>query len=299
MNSKKAESPASEPVHPFDAIKPEWEVSRKSVKMNDLLVRHDIQPPDEISIPSMSHHLLLINLSHGDNQTTHIEDCKHEGEFAVGEFFLQPVTCSAFYAWKTTDETVLFVLEPTFLHRIAEESECLNADKIELRPIACQKDAKIEHIARCFQEEMQTAGLGGSLYSETLATQLAIHLLRNYCIAQPKFREYKGGLSPSKLQAVIDYIQANLETNMRLDDVARTVNTSTWHFCRMFKQATGVTPFQYVVQQRLELGKQLLRQEETAIVEIALMCGFGSQSAFNKAFKNYTGVTPKTYRQRL
>ena len=299
MTSKKTESPALEPVHPLDIIKPEWELSRKSVKMNDLVVRHDVEPPDEIVIPSMSHHFLLLSLSHGENQTTHIEDCKHEGEFRVGEFFLQPSTHSGFYAWETTDEAVLFALEPTFLHRIAEESECLNADKIELRPIACQKDAKIEHIARCFQEEMQTAGLGGSLYSETLATQLAIHLLRNYCIAQPKFREYKGGLSPRKLQAVIDYIQANLENNIKLDDVAKTVNTSTWHFCRMFKQATDITPFQYVVQQRLELGKRLLRQEETAIAEIALICGFCSQSAFNKAFKKYTGITPKTYRQWL
>ena len=52
MTLKKTESPASEPVHPFDVAKPEWEVSRKSIEMNDLVVRHDIEPPDEIFIPS-------------------------------------------------------------------------------------------------------------------------------------------------------------------------------------------------------------------------------------------------------
>lgn len=299
MTLKKNESSASELVHPFNFTKPEWEVSRKSVQMNDLVVRYDIETPHEVMIPATSHHFLMLQLSHGDNQISHIDDCQHEGEFAVGDFFLQPVTCSGFYSWDTTDEAIMFALEPTFLHRTAEESECFNADRIELRPIACHKDSKIEHIARCFQEEMQSEGIGGRLYSETLATQLVIHLLRNYCTTKPKFQEYKGGLSPSRLQTVIDYIQANLENKIGLDEVAKTVNTSTWHFCRLFKRATGITPFQYVVQQRLELGKRLLRQEETAIVEVALMCGFSSQSAFNKAFKKYTGVTPKTYRQRL
>ena len=146
---------------------------------------------------------------------------------------------------------------------------------------------------------MQTEGLGGRLYSETLAIELAIHLLRNYCTSQPRFQGYTGGLSLKKLQAAIDYVQANLDANIRLDDLAKVTKTSSSHFCRMFKRATGLTSSEYIMQQRIELGKRLLRKEELPIVEVAFMSGFCSQSAFTKVFKKYTGVTPKTYQQRL
>ena len=299
MNQKQTESLGSTSVHPFDFTKPEWEISRKSIKMDSLVVRHDLETPDEVEIHPGTHHFLMLHLSHGEQQVTRIGDCKHEGSFAIGELFLQPANHSGFYSWKTTDEAVMFVLKPDFITHVAEESECLNPDRIELRPIACHRDPKIEHIARCFLEEMQTEGLGGRLYSEALANQLAIHLLRNYCTSQPKFREYKGGLSPKKLQAAIDYVRANLDAEIRLDDLAKVTKTSPSHFCRMFKQATGLTSSQYIVHQRIELGKRLLRKEELPIVEVAFMSGFCSQSAFSKAFKRYTGVTPKNYQRQL
>ena len=299
MNQKPTETQVSKSVHPFDFTKPEWEVSRKSMKMESLVVRHDIETPDEVEIPSGTHHFLLLQLSHGEQQVTRISDCKHEGLFAIGELFLQPANHSGFFSWKTTDEAAMFVLKPDFLTHVAEESECLNPDKIELLPIACHRDPKIEHIARCFIEEMQTEGLGGKLYSETLAVQLVIHLLRNYCTTQPRFRKPTGGLSPKKLQAAIDYVQANLDANIRLDDLAKVTKTSSSHFCPMFKRATGLTFSQYIMQQRIELGKRLLRKEELPIVEVAFMSGFCSQSAFTKMFKKYTGVTPKTYQRRL
>ena len=85
---------------------------------------------------------------------------------------------------------------------------------------------------------------------------------------------------------------------IRLNDLAKITKTSTYHFCRLFKKTTGMTPYQYVMQQRIELGKQLLK-ENSSIAEIALSCGFASQSSFTTAFRKYVGVTPKTYRQKI
>ncbi|KAB8321278.1 helix-turn-helix transcriptional regulator [Tolypothrix campylonemoides VB511288] len=60
----------------------------------------------------------------------------------------------------------------------------------------------------------------------------------------------------------------------------------------------GVTPYQYVLQQRIERAKVLLRHRERAISDIALECGFANQSHFTKHFRQFTGMTPKAYRQR-
>jgi AraC family transcriptional regulator len=58
----------------------------------------------------------------------------------------------------------------------------------------------------------------------------------------------------------------------------------------------GIAPYQYLLQQRIERAKQLLKQTELSIVEIALDCGFSSHSHLSKQFRSFTGVTPKTYR---
>jgi AraC family transcriptional regulator len=94
---------------------------------------------------------------------------------------------------------------------------------------------------------------------------------------------------------VIDYIQAHLNDPLSLASMAAQIDMSRCHFATQFKQATGVTPHQYVSEQRVENAKRLLRSDQLSIAEIALMCGFANQSHLNKVFKKYVGTTPKVY----
>lgn len=287
-------------VHPLEFFKPEWTQSRQSVQMDSLIVQHDIQPPDTVEYSSLTHHMLAMMLTPGTRQVTHIGEQKHEGSFGISEFFLQPVTNPGFYSWDSTDESVTFIIEPDFLTRTAAQTECLNPDKIELNPVALGCDRKIEHIARCFLSEMQSEALGGRLYSETLATQLAIHLLRDYCTFSAQLKQYDKGLSRQQLKAVIRYIDANLEASISLKDLARVSGLNSHHyFCHLFKQSTGVSPYQYVIQQRIEKAKVLLQQHYLPLVEIALSCGFSSQSALSRTFRKCVGTTPRSYRRQL
>ncbi|WP_256478965.1 helix-turn-helix transcriptional regulator [Chroococcidiopsis sp. CCMEE 29] len=83
---------------------------------------------------------------------------------------------------------------------------------------------------------------------------------------------------------------------MKLAHLAKLVGMSQYYFCHLFKRSMGVTPYQYVLQQRIERSKQLLKQNELSIAEIALMCGFKNQSHLTTFFRKLTGITPKVFR---
>lgn len=154
-------------------------------------------------------------------------------------------------------------------------------------------------LATRFDTEMQNEALGGRLYSETLATQFAIHLLRNYCTFPAQLKQYQKGLSRQQLQTISQYIDAHIEYSISLQQLANLCQLSSHYFCHLFKQSTGIAPYQYVLQQRVAKAKQLLKQRDLPMVKVALMCGFSSQSAFSRTFSRCVGTSPRKYRQEL
>ncbi|WP_411813383.1 helix-turn-helix transcriptional regulator [Chlorogloeopsis sp. ULAP02] len=83
-----------------------------------------------------------------------------------------------------------------------------------------------------------------------------------------------------------------------MEAIAQHLNMSVYYFCQLFTQSMGIPPYKYVLQQRVERAKQLLKDGNRAIVDIALECGFANQTHLNKHFRKLTGTTPKVYRQR-
>lgn len=287
--------------HPLTSCKREWCISHRSFHSDDLIVLHDIQPPDEIDVCRETHHTLFCNLIDSPQQVTRIADQEYQGPMKAGELFLMPARHPSFNAWETTNEAIIFLLTPAFLQRTADQTGCLiNPDHIELRPVLIDQDPQIEKIARLFYSEMQTEGFGDRLYSESLANCLAIHLLRNYSTATVKLDTYEGGLSPQRLQQATDFIQAHLDEKITLTSIAQHLNLSVHYFCQLFAQSTGMPPYRYVLRQRIERAKQLLKTKpDSSLGQIALECGFANQSHFTNHFRKLTGITPRGYRQQL
>ncbi len=95
------------------------------------------------------------------------------------------------------------------------------------------------------------------------------------------------------------FITSHQSEELSLKDVARAVNTSAFYFCKMFKQATGLTFTDYLARVRVEKVKNLLLNPHKRVSEAAFEAGFQSLSQFNRVFKKIEGVSPSEFREQL
>ncbi|MBE9138659.1 helix-turn-helix transcriptional regulator [Nodosilinea sp. LEGE 07088] len=285
-------------VHPFEIVPPEWVLSQQSLRAGRLEVRHQIEAPSEISVPALSHHFLSVVLSHGNTrQVTRLGRQHYEGAHAAGNFWLAAAQGdSAHWAWESTDETILFAIDPLSLQDLAQESGWKEPN-LDLKHVLCGNDPIFERLAWQYRAEMQQPGLGGLLYCESLGNLFLLHLLRNYCHQSPKFRKYATGLGDRRLKRVLAYIDEHLEDSIGLQELAAVAELSQCHFCDMFKQFMGVPPYRYVLLQRIERAKRYLRQGKQPIQDIALDCGFADQSHLTRHFRKVVGLTPRAFRE--
>ncbi|MBB5209264.1 AraC family transcriptional regulator [Chiayiivirga flava] len=103
------------------------------------------------------------------------------------------------------------------------------------------------------------------------------------------------GLPPRALQRALAYIDAHLGDTFTLDDLARTVAISRFHFARLFRQSTGFSPMAYLLHARVERACTLLRRQRVGIADAAALLGFFDQSHFTRTFRRITGTTPRAY----
>ncbi len=91
-----------------------------------------------------------------------------------------------------------------------------------------------------------------------------------------------------------DFINDNLTRKINLSDLAAAANMSKFHFVRLFQKKIGITPYDYLLQARIKLSKDMLLKD-SSITDVALELGFTDQSHFTKLFKKFTGITPAEY----
>ena len=201
-----------------------------------------------------------------------------------------------FARWDSYDRFVQIRIKSDFLQQVASETLETKSNGLELLSEFKLRDAHLEAIAMMLLAELKQEQTNNRLYVDSLANVLAVHLLRDHATAKPNVPVYDGGLPQRQLMQVLDYIDAYLHRDIKLADLAALLNMSPFHFSRLFKQSLGVSPYKYLLKQRVERAKQLLKRSDRPITDIAFECGFNSHSHLSKQFRQLTGITPRVYR---
>ena len=118
-------------------------------------------------------------------------------------------------------------------------------------------------------------------------------ILREYGAAVPEQNKRHPRLPREKLVRAVEYIQDQLDTDLTVSGIAQAVYISPYHFAKLFKESTGQSPYQYVVEARVRKAKELLTTSKFTISEVAQHVGFADQSHLTRHFKRVFGLPPK------
>ncbi len=273
------------------------DLSRLSGRWENILIEQLQPAPGEGTCHFNDEHTIFMSLAPRPVPMLHIQGGKtYTGMYGQGDICITPAKTPLFARWDIEDNYLRIRLKTQFIETVASETMETNGDRLELIPQFRMRHPQIEAIAMMLFTELQRSPSGSRLYLDSLTNALAVNLLRQFSVAKPQLPIYEGGLPQSQLMQILDYIDTHIDQDIKLSDLARLLDMSQFHFSRLFKQSIGMSPYQYLIQQRVERAKRLLKQTDQFISDIALDCGFNSHSHLSKQFRQLTGMTPRAYR---
>lgn len=136
---------------------------------------------------------------------------------------------------------------------------------------------------------------GDLIHSEVLLASVILAMLS--CL--DRFSLEITSADSGYMSKAVEFINRNITGEISIDKICEAVNVSKYHFCRKFKECTGMTVMDYILNTRITLAKSLLREKDNTVTAISENCGFSSVSYFCRVFKEETGRTPLGYRKEF
>jgi AraC family transcriptional regulator len=169
--------------------------------------------------------------------------------------------------------------------------------EVELHPSRKFADSRLSALVAAARAEMVAGFPSGRLFLDSVEQAMAVALVEGHAVRHRPVQIYRGGLGPARLRRIKELVHAKMEYDLSLDEMAQSIGLSTAHFARMFRKSTGETPHQFVLRQRVERAKAMLRAPDARVLDVAVACGFATQQHFAQVFRDVCGVSPTQYRQ--
>lgn len=250
---------------------------------------HDVVEP-------MSHHVIMAYNGMIQRMERRSGRSVAIGTFRPGVVIIIPEGSSSRWDIPKPVDVVQLYLPHTTLARVANEAD-MTAPGVLLERTA-HPDPITSRLLLTAADALEASEALDTLFRHQLTDLLATRVLTAHTGSPTTIQPVVGGLAPKTLLRAIERLRSNSDADVSLAALASEAGLSRFHFCRAFKESTGLSPHAWLRQHRLEQAMNMLRDTDESVVSIAVALGYSSQTAFAAAFRKLTGETPSNWRRR-
>jgi AraC family transcriptional regulator len=198
----------------------------------------------------------------------------------------KPYHCLAFY------------LPRAALDAIADDANAPRIHDLSYERGAGFKDATISGLGSLLLPALSHPDQANPLFLDHVLLGVGVHIAQTYGGMRPMSRPARGGLAPWQERRAKEILRANLH-GVPLKEVARECGLSVGHFSHAFRRTLGVAPHKWLIEQRIVLSKEKLRDDGLSLSDVATECGFSDQSHLTRVFRQTVGASPGAWRRAL
>ena len=195
--------------------------------------------------------------------------------------------------------TLVFYLPRAALDAIADDANAPRIHDLSYEPGAGVNDATISGLGSLLLPALSHPDQANPLFVDHVLLAVGVHVAQTYGGMRPMSRPARGGLTPWQERRAREFLLANIKRGVALREVARECGISVGHFSHAFRRTLGVAPHKWLIEQRVVLSKEKLRDDELSLSDVAAECGFSDQSHLTRVFRQTVGVSPGAWRRAL
>jgi AraC family transcriptional regulator len=284
--------PSAALLRSFDVIRP---------RAGDLVsLEYFEAPPAGMPTAQFAQHHLLLNLKPEPHRVENWRDGEHRDfTYCLNEIVLTPAGIRSGWHWHATSRVIVITLDPERLERFAQQELGLLLTRRQLQDVPQAEDADLCQSGQMLLDALRQRSSGMAVIYESLARIFLVKLLQRYGEQRAADLDLAQGFTAARYKRVLDFIDGHYSAPITIEDMAREAALSPAHFARLFKSAIGDTPYQFLMDYRVEQAKRMLADPARPLFDIALACGFADQPHFTRIFKRLTGRSPREWRRTV
>jgi AraC family transcriptional regulator len=270
----------------------------ESLGWNNILARStELQPVADYSATPQTSDDNLVIVMEGSTRIESRQAGRHlyADQWVAGIMSTVPQLLEFEGRWNSSVKALFLHLQHAAIIEVAASTARGDPERVEIVPMFGFHDPLFYYLGVELNRELQNMSFLGSLFAETIANTIILHMLDKYSNLARRRSMSTRKLTPPQIRALDEYLQAHLHERVSLADLASCIHVSVSHFERIFRATLHCPPYHYVLERRIERAKLLLANPTLSLHDVARECGFANQSHFTRHFTRSVGVTPARF----